>query len=205
MTTRKRLAVTLCIFLDGLPRCLRSTFHEHASYRGMLGLTRANISPNVRLTVMTFRNARKSPRPLLPHEEIGQELRFAKSYRDRDDREMIDTSELEHSKIHPTRCREFLTWLRFQPCAIVGREDSATGQRHTCWSLERLGAGYLSDPAHTGKAYSGKLKRDDRGAFPLCRHAHRQQEDNMDSFDARFGIDRHEIAREMWERFSEKH
>ena len=158
--------------------------------------------------MMAFRRFKKSrtPAPLTEYEEIGQRLALPKKFRDREDGEQIDTRDLPLRKIHPEREPEFLTWLRFRPCSIAGREDSLTGSMPVCWSPESLGPGrYLSDPAHTGKAYSGRLKRTDRGAFPLCRHAHRLQESQMDRFDLRYGINRHEIAAEMWKRFSEEH
>ena len=157
---------------------------------------------------MVFWRFKKSrtPAPLTEYEEIGQRLALPKKFRDRDDRDPLDTRDLPLRKIHPEREPEFLAWLRFRPCSIAGLVDSITGQPHVCWSPERLGPGrFLSDPAHTGKSYSGRLKRTDRGAFPLCRHGHRDQESNMDRFDARYGINRHEIAAEMWKRFAEEH
>lgn len=146
----------------------------------------------------------RRPRPLLPHEEIGRDARFAKPHlvQPADDQQPIDTSELPHRKIHPERIPAFLDWLKFQTCCIKDKTDAETGQVHVCWHPVTLGyKRFLSDPMHIGKAYSGRLKRSDKGAIPGCRHAHNLQEDNMDRFDRRFGINRHELAEAYYTRF----
>jgi hypothetical protein len=143
---------------------------------------------------MTFRS-RRTPRPNTPLDDFYSTAALPKRPRPET---AMDTSSLPQRKIHPLRDRAFLDWLRKQPCAIKGLTNESTGQPHVCWSPDRFGAGFLSDPAHCGKSYSGKLKRSDAEAFPLCRHGHRDQEPNMNLFDARYGIDRFEIAARMY-------
>jgi len=142
--------------------------------------------------------------PELPHECFAKLAKFAKAkYSARPD-EQIDTRELQHRKIHPRRDQEYRRWLRSKLCSVYGKVDARTEQVHICWSPDRVGNQFASDPCHGGKAYSGRVKRHDSGCFPLCRHAHRQQEDAMDAFDQRFGIDRHEIARRLYAEFIEE-
>lgn len=137
-------------------------------------------------------------RPELPHEEFARALAHPKPQY-LAPAEPTDTRDLALRKIHPERDLGFLRWLHFKPCVIAGLVNRRTGQAHVCWSPERLTGGrYESDPMHTGKAYSGALKRSDRGAMPGCRHAHREQELNMDRFDADYGINRHEIAARLF-------
>lgn len=150
------------------------------------------------------RRSSAQPRPELPHEELARQAKFAKPQY-AGDAEATDTRDLAHRKIHPNRDDAYRRWLNTKPCSVKGRTDERTGQPHVCWSPELRGPReYVSDPAHSGKAYSGKLKRDDSGCFPLCRHAHRQQEDNMNSFDRRFGIDRHSIAAKLYAEFQDE-
>lgn len=146
-------------------------------------------------------NARKKQRPMLPHEELAAQQPLAKpQYREQAG--PVDTSALPLRKIHPERNRKFLDWLQRRPCVIAGMTNTRTDIKHTCWSPTVLPNGrYLSDPMHTGKAYSGKLKRSDRGAIPGCRHAHREQEPNMDRFDSDYGIDRHALAESYYAQF----
>lgn len=151
-------------------------------------------------------NSRRAshPEPEMPHEEFAKQAKFAKPQYGREP-EATDTSSLTHRKIHPNRDEAYRRWLNGQPCAIKGKTDERTGQPHICWSPEMRGPReYVSDAAHGGKAYSGKLKRDDSGCIPLCRHAHRLQENNMDSFDRRFGIDRHAIAEKLYAEFRDE-
>lgn len=148
--------------------------------------------------------SRKVSRPLLPHEELGREAKFAKPHLIDQTDEQIDTRGLRFRKIHPDRDDEYRRWLMFQPCAVRGLIDNETGQAHVCWSPANVNGRPASDPCHTGKAYSGKLKRNDSECMPLCRHAHRMHEDQMDRFDRRFGIDRYAVAREHFARFSEE-
>lgn len=144
---------------------------------------------------MTFRrNAR--PRPEMPGEELAREAKFAKPQYLRPTEE-TDTRSLQFRKIHPDRDEDYRRWLRMQPCAIAGLFDANTGQRHVCWHPD----GKFCDAAHAGKAYSGRLKRDDSGCIALCRHGHRLQESNMDAFDRRYGIDRHVIATRLYGAF----
>lgn len=146
-------------------------------------------------------SARQKPKPLLPHEELAAQQPLAKpQYRDKP--EPADTRDLKFRKIHPLRDRGYLTWLGTKRCSIYGMTNQRTGIPHVCWSPELFRMSPKSDPAHTGKAYSGKLKRADSGAFPLCRHAHREQEPNMDRFDSDYGIDRHEIAAEFYDEYT---
>jgi hypothetical protein len=144
---------------------------------------------------------RNASRPLLPHEELAAQAAIPKpQYRER--AEPIDTSELPHRKMHPLRNARFLKSLTFKPCSIEGKTNQRTLSPHVCWSPgDKRGGRFISDPAHTGKAISGRKKQHDSGAFPLCRHAHNEQEDNMDRFDRDYEIDRHEIAAELYEQF----
>jgi len=149
---------------------------------------------------VTFRRTSRQE-PALPYEEFAAQLPFAKAkYREQKD-EQIDTRPLRFRKIHPEREPDFLRWQHFKACSIEGKTNLRTGVVHVCWHPEMIGARFQSDPAHTGKAYSGSLKRGDRGSFPLCRHAHREQENNMDRFDADYGINRHEIAARLYAEF----
>lgn len=149
---------------------------------------------------------RRRPRPDSPADELARHAKFAKP-RFRDPAPATDTRDLAFRKIHPDRDPEYRRWLRFEDCSIKGKTDSLTDQPHVCWSPEYRPTRFLSDPAHTGKAYSGRLKRSDTpsehasGMFSLCRHAHRLQEDQMNAFDERFGIDRHEIAKRQHEKY----
>lgn len=153
---------------------------------------------------MSLRSRRK-PEPLRPFEEAASQLRFAKTKYRVVESEPTNTRELAFRKIHPEVLPEFRAWLRRQPCSVEGKTDHATGQVHVCWSPDRLGSRFMSDPCHTGKAYSGALKRTDvRGMWSLCRHAHRQSEDVMDAFDLRYQVNRHEIASEQYDRFIEE-
>src|ERR1051326_3010130 len=89
----------------------------------------------------------------------------------------LDTRGLELAKIHPLRNREFLTWLRRQPCSVAGMLDQATGPPRVCWAPGGWGPGVCrSDPAHWGRAISARIKRSHAEAFSLCRHAHRDSE-----------------------------
>lgn len=143
---------------------------------------------------------RKPTRPMSPADEMAALAAHPKA-RFRQAPDPADTSELEHAKIQPDRNRAFMSYLHFQLCSVKGKTDNATGQLHVCWSPGRdQFSRPLSDPAHTSKTGLG-MKGPDSGCFPLCRHAHRQQEANMDDFDRRFGINRFEIAREHFERF----
>jgi len=155
---------------------------------------------------LTPRRSRRE-RPLLPHEEIGQHAAFAKPHllaRGEGQDEQIDTRDLSLRKIHPERDAEFLRWLHYKPCVIAGKTNLRTGQKHMCWSPTTTNGRFTSDPMHTGKAYSGALKRSDHGAVPGCRHAHREQEANMDRFDADYSINRHEIAAALHAEFTEE-
>jgi len=137
-------------------------------------------------------------------DEAAALLTFPKQRFTEQPEESIDTRELQFRKIHPDRNDAYKKWLRFQLCAIKDLIDSRTTQPHICWSPAKDQFNrYLSDPAHTGKAYSGKLKRNDSGCFPLCRIAHNLQEDRMNDFDQRYGIDRFAIAEEHFARFLE--
>lgn len=149
---------------------------------------------------MLARRTRK-PRPLQPWEEIAKEAKFPKAHLIPDDDEPTDTRSLKFRKIHPDRDDAYKRWLVFQTCAVKGLTDEATGQVHVCWSPANVNGRPASDPAHAGKSYSGALKRNDSECMPLCRHAHRSQEDRMDAFDQRFGIDRFAVAREHRARF----
>lgn len=146
--------------------------------------------------------SRRAPRPDAPGDDQARVARFAKPRFRREAEESIDTSELAHRKIHPARDEAYLRWLRTQPCAIAGMVDRDTDQPHVCWHPNQLSyRRFASDPAHTGKAYSGRLKRSDQEAIPLCRHAHNLQEDRMNAFDARFGVNRFSVAAEHFARF----
>lgn len=145
--------------------------------------------------------AARAQRPQLHHEELAAKAAHPKpQYRER--AEPMDTSKLAHRKMHPLRNARFLKSLTFKRCTIEGKTNRRTGVVHVCWHPGgRRGDHFISDPAHTGKAISGRVKRHDSGAFPLCRHAHNEQEDNMPRFDDDYGIDRHEIAAELYEQF----
>lgn len=140
---------------------------------------------------------RRRERPALPWDDSASQAKFAKpQYREA--AEPTDTRSLAFRKIHPERDLEYRRWLRFRDCRVKGRIDLLTDQPHICWNPDER---FKADPAHTGKAYSGALKRSDipseyaSGMLSLCRHAHRMQESNMDEFDRRFGINRHGEAR----------
>lgn len=152
---------------------------------------------------------RRRPRPELPHEQLARRAKFAKPQY-REPAEETDTKGLALRKLHPERDRCYLKWLRFRTCKVHGKTDSLTDQPHICWSYERAAStatGFMSDPSHNAKAYSGNLKRSDipsdssSGAISLCRLAHRFSEANADEFDRRFGINRHEIGREQYEEY----
>jgi len=134
-------------------------------------------------------------RPELPGDEVARRLLLPKPQFLDKPRTGMDTSGLPHRKIHPDRDESYLRWLRFQDCAIKGRNG------HECWSPDSMPRRQLSDAAHTGKAFSGRLKQSDRGCIPLCRFAHDEQERNMDAFDRKYGIDRFAVAAEHYARF----
>jgi hypothetical protein len=135
------------------------------------------------------------PQPWSPADEAASRQMFAKDRFKVQPAESIDTTALPFRKIHPDRNDGYKRWLKFQPCSIEGSTDKETDQVHVCWSPEEIGLRrFASDPAHAGKSYSGKLKRNDSGCMSLCRHAHNSQEDNHDRFDRRYGIDRFAIA-----------
>lgn len=146
---------------------------------------------------------RKSQPPMTDADEAASRLTHSKpKFRVVAD-EPIDTRLLPLRKIHPDRNDAYKRWLRYQPCAIAGLADAETGRVHVCWSPDMVSTGqYASDPMHSGKAYSGRLKRDDSGCMPGCRVAHDAQENDMDRFDRKFGVDRHEIATEHFARFT---
>lgn len=146
----------------------------------------------------------RAPRPDTAADQLARTAKFAKP-RHCAQAEPVDTSELQHRKMHPARDDAYKAWLRTQSCAIKGLVDKDTDQPHVCWHPNQLAYNrYASDPAHTGKAYSGRLKRSDRECIPLCRHAHDLQEDRMNAFDARFGINRFDVAAECYARFAEE-
>lgn len=153
---------------------------------------------------MTLSRRSRAPRPA----DMYDGLAHAKPRR-AEKGEQINTRGMQSPKIHPDRNEEFKRYLTRQTCAVAGMIDSATGQEHICWHPHILyyASGkpvFASDPAHSGKAYSGKLKRDDSGCMPLCRHAHDLQEDNHEKFDRRFGIDRFAIAAEHFAQFEKE-
>ena len=152
---------------------------------------------------MSLTRRNRKPRPLQPWEEIAKEAKFPKAHliAGKATSPEIDTRDLPHRKIHPDRDEAYKRWLVFQPCAVRGLTDDTTGQVHVCWSPTTVNGRPASDPAHAGKSYSGALKRNDSECMPLCRHAHRLQEDRMNAFDERFGIDRFAVAREHRARF----
>jgi hypothetical protein len=147
---------------------------------------------------------RKRERALLSHEEVGKRLKFPKLHALIE--AQMDTSELPLSKIHPFRDPRYLRWLRYQSCVIAGLTDLIAGQLHVCWSPRKKLAGgrYPSDPAHLEKAYSGRLKRDDRYAIPLCRLGHKLHEGADERFAQRFGINTKQIAEEHYARFKKE-
>jgi hypothetical protein len=149
----------------------------------------------------------RNSRPARPRDPLADQAAFPKPVRE--DRTGAPRTEgLELRKIHPVRDDGYKRWLRYVPCAVAGRVDAQTDQRHECWSPEaqilygRLF--YFSDPAHSGKAISGRTKRDDSGCFPLCRAVHGLQEDNHAKFDRRYGIDRHEIAARLYAQYKKE-
>ncbi len=145
---------------------------------------------------------RRSARPLLPHEEIGRNAALPKPHPNDRLETALDTSELQLRKIHPERVPGFLRWLSFQLCIIFGLTDSITGQVHQCWHpLKRRDGYFRSDACHLEKAYSGRLKRDDRDSVPGCRFAHNLQEGATERFDRRFGINCAEKAAEYHVRY----
>jgi hypothetical protein len=146
---------------------------------------------------MALSRRTRAPRPDLPHDEFARQAALPKPQHREQSADQIDTRELALRKIHPDRDPGYRSFLRTKPCAVKGLTDQRTGQVHVCWSPEQQGRFIPSDAAHTGKSYSGALKRHDSECFPLCRHGHRQQEDNMNDFDKRFGIDRFAIAKTL--------
>jgi len=145
---------------------------------------------------------RRAARPLLPHEKIARKARFRKPHpNDRID-SSINTSALQHRKLHPFRDKGFLLWLTRQLCVIFGLIDKLTDQPHICWSPDKIGGGqFRSDPCHLEKAISGRIKRDDRYALPGCRLAHNMQEGDTERFGRRFGINCVEKAEEYYARY----
>lgn len=109
-------------------------------------------------------------------------------------------------KINPVRDEAYKKWLWLQPCAVAGKKNKRTKIVHACWSPEdrTIGGRFLSDAAHSGKAYSGRIKRADSGCIPLCRWHHEAQEKNMARFDADYGIDRHAIADALYAKFQKE-
>lgn len=147
------------------------------------------------------------PRPARPRDPLADKAAYPKPRRE-DRTGSPRTEGLAHRKIHPVRDDGYKLWLRYIPCAVAGLEDKSTGIVHACYSPEvqpsYRGVFFLSDPAHGRKAMSGRKKWDDSGCFPLCRAAHNLQEDNHDKFDRRYGIDRHEIAARLYERYKKE-
>lgn len=140
------------------------------------------------------------PRHDRPRDPLADDLAFPKPRRSTR-QDAPRTEGLALRKIHPERDQGYRRWLRIQPCILEGLTNQRTGVKHTCWSPATINGKYVSDPMHTGKSYSGRLKRADSGAVSGCRHAHRELEDNMDRGDADYGIDRHEIAGRMHQRY----
>jgi hypothetical protein len=133
---------------------------------------------------------RKDKKPLTPLQEYKRSAPLAiETPRD----EQINTAELEQKKVHPIRDEKYRAWLYDKPCCIEGRTNKRTGLLHVCWSPERIGRQFKSDPMH-GRKLGTAIKADDSSCFPGCRHCHREQEANMDRFDADYDIDRHQIA-----------
>ncbi len=142
---------------------------------------------------MTF--PRRASRPDLPGDELARCAAFPKPQFTSADNPPVDTRGLGHPKLHPDRDPAYRRWLRLQPCVIKGKRD------HVCWSRTRCSGQPLSDSAHTGKAFSGRLKQSDSNCIPLCRLAHEEQERGMDAFDQKYGLDRFDVAREHNERY----
>lgn len=143
--------------------------------------------------------------PPLPWDETNAQLAYPKPRREQRTPEQVDTTPLKFRKIHPLRDKGYLRSLTFQVCNIEGKTNRRNGVVHVCYHPRgRFGNRWYSDPAHTGKAISGRLKRADSGAFSLCRHAHDEQEGNMQRFDDDYGIDRFAIAEEQYARYEKE-
>jgi hypothetical protein len=149
-------------------------------------------------------NARRRAitRPLLPHEEIAQGAKFRKPHPNDRIESSIDTSGLQHRKIHPFRDEGFLRWLTPKVCTVAGKVDQLTDQPHICWHPQKIGGRFASDPGHLEKAISGRTKQDDRYAIPLCRLAHNMQEGDTERFGRRFGINCVEIAEGLYAEYT---
>jgi hypothetical protein len=136
---------------------------------------------------------RRKARPELPIDEFARQARFAKPQYQTPP-VAADTSELQHRKLHLIRSEGFKAFIRLKRCAIEKKLD------HKCWTPRAHG---LSDPAHTTKAGLA-LKGPDSGLIPLCRLAHSEQELDMDAFDQKYGINRHQIAADLWAQWQQK-
>jgi len=91
-------------------------------------------------------------------------------------------------------CREYLKWLRSQRCVVTGLYT---------WQTITLPNGITGitfvDPAHVRtKRLSGDLWN----AVPLAHHLHEEQHRiGIKSFQAKYGVDLAELAREHTERW----
>lgn len=96
------------------------------------------------------------------------------------------------------RCKPFTDWLKTQACCITGRHTGAY-----VWYEPVRGRGGLAyvrvDPAHVIKRSRGS--DDLYNCIPLARHLHDEQEGHNAEFEAKYGVNLTELAREYTERW----
>lgn len=97
------------------------------------------------------------------------------------------------------RCEPFRAWLKQQACCVT---HCWTGQ--PCYDVARPGAKpttiwVVVDPAHL--IPRGRGSDDLYNCVPLARHLHEEQEKRTDAFNAKYGVNLWELAKEYTERW----
>jgi len=99
-------------------------------------------------------------------------------------------------------CREYLDWLKTQKCVITGKRHGMLYRdgTFTCGRYELANwRTIIVDPAHVR---TKRLGGDLWNAVPLAHHLHEEQHRiGIKSFQAKYGVDLAELAREHTERW----
>jgi hypothetical protein len=94
------------------------------------------------------------------------------------------------------RCKPFTDWLKTQACCITGKRT----WDWTCPSPTQTWAFQVHvDPAHVIKRSRGS--DDLYNCIPLARHLHDEQEGKNAAFEAKYGVNLTELARQYTERW----
>jgi hypothetical protein len=99
------------------------------------------------------------------------------------------------------RCKPFTDWLKTQPCCITGCLTDDFVRIQIRGDKPAPYVYVIVDPAHVVKRSRGS--DDLYNCIPLSRHLHEEQEGKNAAFEAKYGVNLTELAREYTERWLE--